>query len=128
MELTLRMFSVLLLGALIGVITARFPWFADKTIEFSDTGFLIGVGMVLSAYVISAPIRKTVNKDKTIDEWRRKVINTLMVFLLLSLVSFAVFIYTFWEWARALLAISILCNVLVSFGAVIYGAFRGNDA
>ena len=128
MDFALRIFSVLLLSALIGIISARFPWFHDKTIEFSDTGFFIGVGMVLIAYVISAPIRKTVNKDKTIDEWRRKIINTSMVFLLLSLVFFAIFIYTFSEWSGALLVLSILCGMLVVFGAVIYGLSRDKNA
>jgi cytochrome b561 len=118
-----HMFSVALLGCLIGLIAARVPSFGQEPAQFSWIGFSAGLGAVLLAFLVSRPIARSVNANPPGTAFQRKLLNSALLFFLGTLVLFTVLLYTGWLWPRVLLAFTVLGGVFSVFAGLLVAWF-----
>ena len=115
----IRLFSIVLLGLLIGLLAARIPSFDQKIPGFSWVGFSIGIGITMLAYLLSRPVVSSVNKKPPGTPLQRTLFNMMVLFFLSTLLFFNLFIYTGWVWSKGVLMFTIVCGGLSVFAGAI---------
>jgi cytochrome b561 len=119
----IRLFSIALLGGLIGLIAARVQSFGQEHAQFSWVGFSAGLGAVLLAFLVSRPIARSANANPPGTPLQRKLLNIALLFFLATLALFTVSLYTGWLWPRVVLAFTVLGGAFSVFAGLFVAWF-----
>ena len=119
-EKAIRIFVVLGLSCLIGLIGGRILSLGKNEIGFAWPGFFAGSGLVLLAYLISRPLvawgEQSASQGTQIQ---RALMRVATLAFLGALVSFATFIYTSWTWLRIPLYLTMIVGAVSVFAGIV---------
>ena len=126
---TVRFISIGLLGIVIGLLAARFPSLDKDAFTFSWQGFFVGLGITIAAFLLSRPFAKKVNEAPPGTPFQRKVLSSVIILFLTSLILFVGLLYSNWLWLKIPLAITVVTGGIGVIVGVISTFFvTPNDA
>jgi hypothetical protein len=108
-----RFLSITTTAIVIGLLVAKFPGILEKKDYFSNTGFLVGLGGTVLAYILSRPIVKKADEDSIGTPLDRVLMKISFVLFLITLILFTLFVYTKWEWTKMVLFFTITSGAII---------------